>query len=502
MHRLTLLFTVVALGCVDTQTPETIVFSPAHPELFGDGGTLTDAWADIDGDGDPDRFVGFNGAASRLYRNDLGSGFVDVAGRLGLTVERSVRTAAWGDFDADGDPDLLLGYAGDAPVTALYRNDGDAGFVNVAAAVGLELTEGTTRQASWIDYDADGDLDLFLALRDRANRLFRNQGASGFVDVTAEVGIGDARRTVGAVWLDMDQDGDLDLVTANMNGDANGLWRNDEGSFSDVAAGSSVEAGGRALADEAQGSVRVCAADIDTDGLFDLFFANYGPNALLLSSTPGVWGDARATPSLAVESRYDTCTWGDFDHDGTLDLYVNGTVGGGVHYRDYLFRREGAEDFVDVTPPELLGVNASHGATWVDYDLDGDLDLALTGAADDAMHYLVQNLLRPEVSRHSLQVRVLDGGGRATRAGAEVRLYAAGTRILLGTRLVDTGSGYDSQSDLPVHFGIPGAQSVDVAVTIVGAGGRHTGVVGDVDPSAYQRRALEIRIEEDGRIVR
>ena len=502
MRRLALLLAVAALACVDIETPEAIVFSFVQPELFGDGGTLTDAWADIDGDGDPDRFVGFNGALSRLYRNDLGSGFVDIAGRSGLIVERSVRTAAWGDFDADGDPDLLLGYAGDAPVTALYRNDGDAGFVNVAADKGLELMEGTTRQASWIDYDGDGDLDLFLALRDRANKLFRNQGTSGFADVTDEVNIGDARRTVGAVWFDMDQDGDLDLVTANMNGDSNGLWRNDGGVFSDIAAGLPVEAGGRALADEAQGSVRVCAADVDANGVFDLFFANYGPNALLLGSAPGVWGDASATPSLAIESRYDTCTWGDFDHDGTLDLYVNGTVGGGVHYRDYLFRRQGTEDFIDVTPAELLGVNASHGATWVDYDLDGDLDLALTGVADDAMHYLVQNLLRPEVSGHSLQVRVLDGGGRATLAGSEVRLYAAGTEILLGTRLIDTGSGYDAQSDLAVHFGLPGAQPVDVEVTIVGAGTRRTDVLENVDPSEYHRRVLEIHIDTEGRIVR
>ena len=502
MRRLALPLAVAVLGCVDIETPEAIVFSFVQPELFGDGGTLTDAWADIDGDGDPDRFVGFNGALSRLYQNDLRDGFVDIAGRLGLIVERSVRTAAWGDFDADGDPDLLLGYAGEAPVTALYRNDGDAGFVNVAAEVGLELMEGTTRQASWIDYDGDGDLDLFLALRDRANRLFRNQGTSAFADVTDEVNIGDARRTVGAVWFDMDQDGDLDLVTANMDGDSNGLWRNDGGMFSDVAAGLPVEAGGRALADEAQGSVRVCAADVDANGVFDLFFANYGPNALLLGSAAGVWGDASATPSLAIESRYDTCTWGDFDHDGTLDLYVNGTVGGGVHYRDYLFRRQGAEDFIDVTPPELLGVNASHGATWVDYDLDGDLDLALTGVADDAMHHLVQNLLRPEVSGHSLQIRVLDGGGRATRAGSEVRLYAAGTEILLGTRLIDTGSGYDAQSDLPVHFGLPGTQPVDVEVTVVGAGTRRTVVLENVDPSEYHRRALEILIDTEGRIVR
>ena len=499
---LVLLGAVTVFGCADTRPPEPVRFVPVQPDLFGDGGTLTDAWADIDGDGDPDRFVGFNGTPSRLYRNDLASGFVDIAADVGLVVERSVRTSAWGDFDADGDPDLLLGFAGDAPVTALFRNDGDAGFTNVAAQVGLELTEGTTRQASWVDYDTDGDLDLFLALRDRANRLFRNDGPDGFEDVTDETGIGDDRRTVGAVWLDADQDGDLDVVTANMNGDANGLWQNDGARFTDVAAGTPVEAGGRALADESQGSVRVCAADVDTDGRFDLFFANYGPNALLLASSPGAWADASAAPSLAVEAHYDTCVWGDFDNDGTIDLYVNGTVSRGEHYRDYLYRREGSETFIDVTPPEVLELNASHGATWVDFDLDGDLDLAVTGAADDAMHYLMENQLTSESGLRSLQVRVLDAQGRATRPGAEVRVYAAGTDRLLGMRLVDTGSGYDAQSDLPVHFGFGRMGRVDVAVTVVGSGERHTGVMEDVDPNAFSGSVLTIRIDAAGRIVR
>ncbi|MDA0310656.1 MAG: VCBS repeat-containing protein, partial [Gemmatimonadetes bacterium] len=145
------------------RAPEPVAFASVQPEVFGLGGTLTDAWADFDGDGDPDRFVGFNGEPSRLYKNNGVAGFKDVAGAVGLTVTRAVRTSAWGDFDSDGDADLLLGYAGDAPVTALYRNDGGDGFVNVAGEVGLELAEGTTRQASWIDYDGDGDLDLFVA---------------------------------------------------------------------------------------------------------------------------------------------------------------------------------------------------------------------------------------------------------------------------------------------------------------------------------------------------
>ena len=263
---------VVALGsaCSEGPDPEPVeivapYFSAVQAELMGSGGTFSNAWADIDGDGDSDLFVGFNGEPDRLYRNDDGV-LVNVAEELGMTAERRTRSSAWGDFDQDGDPDLFLGLVGgeDGPITALFRNDGDR-FVDVAADVGLGLAEGATRQAAWVDFDGDGDLDLFLGLRDRENVLFRNDRGR-FQDVAIEVGVADGRRTVGALWFDYEQDGDLDLVVANMDGGANGLFRNDQGVFTDVAAEAGIADGGRGIGDESYGTVRPCVVDYDADG--------------------------------------------------------------------------------------------------------------------------------------------------------------------------------------------------------------------------------------------
>jgi len=497
---LALLFVACAPG---EPASEPVRFAPLPVAAFAAGNTLTDAWADFDGDRDPDRFVGFNGEPSRLYRNDGAGAFTDVAADVGLVVRRKVRTSAWGDFDGDGDPDLLLGYAPDslvAGVLALWRNDAGATFTDVTTDAGLALDAGATRQASWVDYDGDGDLDLFLALRDAPNRMWRNDGGT-FVDVSGPTQLADPRRSVGAVWFDADEDGDLDVFVANMDGDANGMWVNEGGRFYDRAEAWGLDGGGRALGDEAQGTVRPCLVDFDRDGHLDLFTANYGPNGLFRNSArSAAWQNVAPAMGLAVDGHYDTCAWADFDHDGWPDLYVNGTVTGGVSYRDYLYRREG-DVFVDVTPPELL-VEADHGANWVDFDGDGDVDLALTGTAEGATHALMQNLLRPEVAFHSLKVRVLDANGRATRAGAEVRVYAAGTFDLLGTGIVDTGSGYDAQSDLPLHFGLPGPDPVDVEVTLVGAGSRISTRISDLDPAGYRGRVVTIRLDERGNVVR
>src|SRR5688572_132922 len=173
-------------------------FEPFHPDLAAPA-TLVNAAADYDGDGDPDLFVGFNGAPNRLVTNDRGT-LRDTGVAAGLGAARSTRAAAWGDYDADGDPDLLVGFApGKGSVLTLYRNDAGR-FTDVTQSAALVTETGAVRQVSWVDVDADGDLDLYVAFRDRADALFDNQ-KSVFTDKAASVGLADARKTVGAVWF-------------------------------------------------------------------------------------------------------------------------------------------------------------------------------------------------------------------------------------------------------------------------------------------------------------
>lgn len=468
-------------------------FQATQPELFAAGTALTNIWGDYDSDGDLDLYVGFNGAPNRLYRNDNGT-FSDVAAAAGVADARATRSAAWGDFDADGDPDLVLGFApGPATVLKLYRNDGGE-FADVTADAGLTRSDSAgVRQFAWIDADADGDLDLFVALRDRPNALYRNDGGR-FTDVAAPMGLADPRKSVGAVWFDYDDDGDLDLYVANQDGDPNALFRNDGGRFSDVAAAAGVAWGGRLPNEPTNGAVRPCAADVDNDGRLDIFAANYGRNGLFLNRGNGTFEDASAKWGIALDGRYDACAFSDFDHDGRIDLYVNGTVTGGVSYRDYLFHNEG-DRFADVTPANIQMLQADHGVEWADFDRDGDEDLALTGVRPDGMHSLLRNMLPPEGASRSLAVRVTDAHGKSTRAGAVVRIYAAGTRRLLGTRLVDAGSGYNAQNDAPVHFGLPRrVRSVDVEVTYPAGGRRILAVDRRVRPAEWHGRVVTVRV--------
>jgi hypothetical protein len=197
----------------------------------------------------------------------------------------------------------------------------------------------------------------------------------------------------------------------------------------------------------------------------------------------GVQGGDRATPSA----------WGDFDNDGLPDLYVSSYVDKPVNEKDYLYHNEGTR-FTDVTPELFRKHGATHGLQWADFDKDGAIDIALANNNPDGKNALYRNVLPQDQARRSLQVLVLDSKGHYTRAGSEVRLYEAGTRKVAGGRIVDTGSGYTSQSQVPVHFGLGGAKRVDVEVTYFTPMGRETLLRRDVDPSKIPNRILVVHV--------
>ena len=462
-------------------------FELVQPDLFSAVGGQANAWADADNDGDLDYFVAFRGRPNRFYRNDAGT-FRDVAAEVGLVDNVETRAAAWGDFDADGDPDLYLGFADPKIPAKVYRNEAKGTkFTDVAKEIGVNLN-GVARQPAWIDYDEDGDLDLFAAFRDVPNRLLRNDRGR-FVDVTEVSGIGDSRKTVSAVWWDFDRDGDLDLFTANQEGEANGLYRQAKGTFEDVAVAMGVAGTPRPKED---GGVGPSVADFDQDGDFDLFVANYGHSALYRNDGGLKFTDVSRERGIDLNGHGVTSGWGDLDNDGRPDLYVGNFIAGQPLYRDALFIN-GAQAFVESLPDVILKHDATHGVQFVDFDRDGRLDLALTNNdPEGGGHPLLRNTAA--MRGRSIAVEVTDPNARRSRAGSEVRAYRAGTRQIVSSGLVDSGSGYCSQNEMPVHLGIANdwKGKIDIEVITFLGNVRHASLVRNIEPGDYVGRSLRI----------
>jgi cytochrome c-type biogenesis protein CcmH/NrfG len=343
--------------------------------------------ADVDGDGDDDLYAAAAGGGA-LLRNDLGV-FTDVTETAGARVAGGV-AAIFGDYDNDGHLDLLVAREGR---DVLLRNRGDATFRDASDSAGMD--DGPASPGPlFLDADHDGDLDLLLP-GPGLTRLFRNDGNGAFAESARRMGIagrpGDYR---AAAFGDFDNDAGLDLVVAA--GDAGVvLYRNLlEGRFDDVTASSGLapDAGGAALA----------VGDYNNDGSLDLLLAGTGPGQAALFTNRG---DGSFEPDRRPTALFDAlrgvslrqAEFLDFDNDGWLDLLLAGEVPDGAR-GVLLFRNAAPGRFDDVSSrlPERLG--SAHGVAVLDYEGDGDLDVAVARAdgtlrllrndGGDANHYL------------------------------------------------------------------------------------------------------------------
>ncbi|GGD65835.1 CRTAC1 family protein [Croceicoccus mobilis] len=479
---------IVGAACAGATSGAAQEFTSVHPELFDEKGSLSNAWADFDRDGDLDFAVTTKSGAIRLYRNDGGL-FTSVGEAMGLPTEGpEYRGISWGDYDGDGWLDLYAGATRPEASSALFRSKGGAVFTDVAEEAGLTFPGRSSRQNNWIDYDGDGDLDLFATNRIGPNRLYRNDGGR-FAHVLPDAPMSQFKSTVGACWLDYDEDGDLDLFLANQSGQTDSLVRNDRGTFVDVAPELGMDMAGR---EKSEGGVGCAVGDYDNDGHLDIFVASYGRNLLWRNNGDGSFANMAAAMGVDVENHAVGATWGDFDNDGLIDLFITSYTGARDEQvpADALFRNRGTSGFSDVIGQYPLLNNGDHGVEWVDHDADGAIDLSLThGYTDVGGHFVYRNRLSPADAARGLNIEVRGPDGSPAMPGTEVRLYDAGGEIL-ATRQLSTGGGYNAQSVTPVHFGLASSGPVMIEVTYVTGTSRRRFQIADVDPAQWSGRVL------------
>lgn len=498
---MTPLFVVGAGAVAQEATPD---FTRIQPDTFGGNMALSNAWGDYDNDGDLDLVISFKTGDVRLYNNEHG-GFTNVGPYLGLPTDgKERRSIAWGDYNADGYLDLFIG--SNRQGNELYRNDKSQGFTNVTMQTRINMPEDSerpfslidmpqvsARQINWIDYDNNGTLDLYVADRIGPNYLFKNDGEQ-FSDVSAATGLNDRRATVGACWFDYNSDGLLDLFLANQGVGKDALYKNEGGTFTDVAGELGMEGGPRT---RSEGGVDCAVGDYNNDGHLDIFVATYGINKLYKNDGEGAFDEVSSQMGITGDDHMVGASWGDYDNDGLLDLFVAGyhqDEDGVRSPYDRLFHND-RDRFTEIDTHGTALSGSDHGIQWADYDNDGDLDISLTEGYNIAgRHPVARNNLSDEARRKSLQITVTDSNGILNRAGSEVRVYNS-DGDLLGVRMVTTGDGYNSQSNQPVHFALPGQSEVTVEVTFLTMEGRVKQTVQNVSPSDFAGKSLIIKQE-------
>jgi predicted nucleotidyltransferase len=403
------------------------------------------SWGDFDNDGDLDMYVmGWDGKkrVTRIYENQAGV-FKDIEADLAGANSIACNNLAWGDYNNDGLLDILLtGQNGMERMMKMYRNDGKADFTEVDC--GLEGVFAAS--VAWGDYDNDGDLDILSTGKsDKTDggiaHIYRNDKGT-FVEIKANLeGVEDG----SAAWGDYDNDGDWDILLTGRDNSSKlrhsvaKIYRNDQGIFTDVNA--NLEPVSRSA---------VTWSDFDNDNDLDILLAGYTDNAQCVSRLyRNDNGKFTLIPSSLIGIQRCVATSGDFDNDFDMDILLSGvTLDGRRIIRVY--ENKGGFSFVEL--PFRFAEISSGSAAWGDYNHDGDLDLIITGEDKDFRIYtkLYENTLNKGASTlvatpQNLKADV--NGNQVTLSWNKARESGVTYNVRIGTKS-DDEDVFGSMSDL------------------------------------------------------
>ena len=420
-----------------------ITNSPVATDAANSAGA---AWVDYNGDGNLDLYVSANDSGqNRLYRNDGHGVFTRVTDVPFVNIGPYGYSASWADFDNDGRMDLFVG--GLSGPSLLFRQQADGTFAQSTLATVSAFG------AAWADYDIDGLLDLVVSDTSQ-NILWHNNGQGGLSGVR-NIPI-DKDATI--LWADIDGDGDMDLLAAKGSSGGSHLYRNDGGGiFTSITGGQ--------LVSRCTSVTGAAWGDYDNDGFPDLFLArgDFGSSGTSFQSFL-FHNNGNTTFTQVQQSPFTTdagsaveCSWADYDNDGWLDLFVsegNGTV-------NRLYHNNGDGTFSRVlSGPIASDIGRCRGCSWGDYDRDGFLDLFVATFVNGAPgpNYLYHN-----DGNSNAWITIKCVGTRSNRSaiGAKVRLKATiSGKTFWQLREINTGNGF-AANPLEIHFGLGDATNVE-----------------------------------------
>ena len=418
---------------------------------------------DYDGDGLDDVYVCDQFGPNQLLRSNGDGTFTDLAPALGLifTPDDQTVAAAWGDYDNDGDPDLYVA-ARNRP-DRLLRNDGEAGFTDVSAACGLGQL-GSPKSVLWADLNNDGWLDLYVANINAENVLYAGGPTGVFTDRTQASGATDTGFSMAALAFDHGRDGDQDLLLIKDGNQPTLFYENDgTATFTERAATYGLAFSGFGMG--------VDAADANNDGWLDLYVSNLYANYFLFGRPDGTFRFATSSTGTDDFGMGWGVTFVDVDNDGLPDLYL-GNEYGFSPFPNVLYRNNGDETFAVALPDDPVSNRQSTYAVLpIDADNDGRMDLLTANHLPDQTVELHRNT---SAAGRYLKLKLIGTNTNRQAVGAAVRFTDAAGR--LHYREVTAGSGWLSQKSSVLHFGLGQAAVDSVSVTWPGGGTENFGL--------------------------